>query len=154
MRVGWGFDAHRFGAEPPLRLCGVVVDDDRGLAATSDGDVAAHAVADALLGAAALGDLGMHFPGDESTGADSMNLLAQVVRMVADHGWEVAQVDLTIVAQDVRVAPHRAAMRRRLAEVLHTPIAEVSVKATTTDEMGWLGRAEGIGAAAVAVINR
>jgi len=155
MRVGFGFDAHRLGGPPPLLLAGVVADDERGLLGTSDADVVAHAVADALLGACALGDIGTHFPSDDpaSTGADSMELLGRVVAMLGHTGYEVASVDLTVVAEDVRVAPVREAMRERLAAVLRIDLVAVSVKATTTDGMGWLGRGEGVAAAAVATIR-
>jgi 2-C-methyl-D-erythritol 2,4-cyclodiphosphate synthase len=152
--VGWGFDAHRFGGDPPIVLAGIVVDPDRGLVATSDGDVAAHAVADALLGAAALADLGELFPSSDPRweGADSMSLLAEVVRLTGKEGWEVAHVDVTVVAQSVRVAPHREGMRRSLADVLGVAEEVVSVKATTTDHMGSIGRDEGVAAVAVVTV--
>jgi 2-C-methyl-D-erythritol 2,4-cyclodiphosphate synthase len=155
MRVGWGFDAHRFGGEPPLLLAGVVADESAGLAGTSDGDVAAHATADALLGAASLGDLGTHFPSDDPAwaGADSMDLLARVVAMLGRAGFAVASVDLTVIAEHLRVAAIRESMRERLAAVLEVGVDAVSVKATTTDGMGWLGRGEGMAAAAVATIR-
>jgi len=137
-----------------MRIGGVVVTDDRGLVATSDGDVALHAVADAILGAAALGDLGTHFPSSaaEWHDADSSVLLATVADMAADGGLAVHNIDVTIIAQTVRISPHRTAMRRRLSEILSVPIDRVSVKATTTDGMGYLGRDEGIAAAAVAIL--
>jgi 2-C-methyl-D-erythritol 2,4-cyclodiphosphate synthase len=147
-----GIDAHRFGGAPPIKLGGVVVDDSRGLEATSDGDIAAHALADALLGAAGLGDIGEHFPsGDPQwAGADSMVILEDVVRMVQAAGWQVLNADLTIIAQELRVAPHRSAIAASLTEVVG---ADVSVKATTTDGMGFVGRAEGLAALAVASIT-
>jgi 2-C-methyl-D-erythritol 2,4-cyclodiphosphate synthase len=131
-----------------------VADPDRGLLATSDGDVAAHAMADALLGAAALADLGELFPSSDPQweGAESMSLLAEVVRLAREQGWVSAHVDLTVVAQSVRVAPHRAAMRRSLAEVLGVAEEVVSVKATTTDHMGSIGRDEGVAAVAVVTV--
>lgn len=155
MRIGWGFDAHRIGQDGPMRIGGVVVVEDRGLVGTSDADVALHAVADAILGAAALGDLGSHFPSSDPAwhNADSSVLLSHVVGMAADSGFVVDQLDVTIIAQTVRVAPHREAMRRRLGEILSVPINQVSVKATTTDGMGYLGRDEGIAATAVAVLR-
>jgi 2-C-methyl-D-erythritol 2,4-cyclodiphosphate synthase len=155
MRVGFGFDAHRTGGEGPLKLAGVEVATDRGLIGTSDADVAVHALIDALLGAAALGDIGTYFPSSDPRwrGADSLDLLTDVVTTVASAGYRIGSVDLTIVAQNVRVAPHRETMRARLAETLGTPIDSVSVKATTTDALGFLGRDEGIGATAVAVIQ-
>lgn len=153
MRVGFGFDAHRFGGPGPLQLAGVIVAEDRGLEGTSDADVAAHAVADALLGAAVKGDLGGHFPSGDPTweGADSMHLLARVVVMVTDAGHAPRSVDLTVVAESVRIAPHRSDMRSRLASVLGIGVDAVSVKATSTDGMGSIGADEGIAALAVVV---
>ncbi|MDP3983607.1 MAG: 2-C-methyl-D-erythritol 2,4-cyclodiphosphate synthase [Acidimicrobiia bacterium] len=152
MRVGLGIDAHRFGGQPPIKLGGVVVDPDRGVEATSDGDVAAHALADALLGAAGLGDIGEHFPSSDPqwSGADSMVLLEDVVRLVQAAGWQVANADLTIVAEEVRISPHRREIASALSAVVG---AEVSVKATTTDGMGFIGRAEGLAAVAVAAVT-
>ncbi len=154
-RVGWGFDAHRFGGDPPVVLAGVDVSSTRGVLATSDGDVAAHAVIDALLGAVALGDLGSHFPSSEEEwhGANSMDLLARAAQMAADAGVRSESVDLTIIAQAERVAPHREAMRSNLASVLGLEIGAVSVKATTTDGMGFIGAGEGIAAVAVVVAS-
>ncbi|MEX1280604.1 MAG: 2-C-methyl-D-erythritol 2,4-cyclodiphosphate synthase [Acidimicrobiia bacterium] len=154
MRVGFGLDAHRLGGDPPIVLGGIVVDDTRGLEATSDGDVAVHALVDALLGAAALGDLGQHFPSSDPRwhGAASLELLAHTVGLLADRGWRAGNVDVTIVAQSVRVGPHREAMAARLAEVLGVDVGAVSVKATTTDGLGALGRGEGVAAHAVVTI--
>jgi 2-C-methyl-D-erythritol 2,4-cyclodiphosphate synthase len=150
IRVGWGFDAHRLGGSPPIRLAGVIVDSTLGVKATSDGDVAAHAVADAVLGAAALGDLGELFPSSDPRweGANSMDLLAQVVASSKDL-IELYFCDLTVVAEEVKVAPYRLDIRRALGEVLGLPVESVSVKATTTDGMGLTGRGEGIAAIAV-----
>jgi len=150
--TGWGFDAHRFGGDPPVLLAGVVADVARGLVGTSDADVVAHAVADAFLGAVALGDLGSLFPSDDPTlaGADSMELLARVVRRCVSLGFVVAHLDVTVIAQTVRVAPLREEMRRRLASVLGVDVSAVSVKATSTDGMGFTGRDEGVAAVAVA----
>lgn len=155
MRVGFGFDAHRTGGTGPLKLAGVEVAADTGLVGTSDADVAVHALVDALLGAAALGDIGMFFPSSDPRwrGADSLDLLATVVASVGDAGYRIGSVDVTIVAQSVRVAPHRELMRARLADVLGIAPAGVSIKATTTDGLGFLGRDEGIGATAVAVLE-
>ena len=154
MRTGFGIDVHALGGTPPLLLCGVVVDDARGLVGTSDADVAAHALCDALLGAAVLGDVGTHFPSgrDDFADADSMDLLARVVEMVVVEGLSVAHVDVTIIAQTVRVAPHRDAMIRNLAAVLGIDPSLVSVKATTTDGLGVIGRDEGVAAMAVATL--
>ncbi|MDE0137034.1 MAG: 2-C-methyl-D-erythritol 2,4-cyclodiphosphate synthase [bacterium] len=149
-RSGLGFDAHRFGGNPPLRLAGVVVDSRRGLMATSDGDVAAHAVIDALLGAAGKGDIGTHFPSSDPRwqDADSMEMLRSVVRSVASGGLAASNLDITIVAETVRVGPHRDEMENRLAAALGLARERVSVKATTTDGMGFTGRDEGVAALA------
>ena len=155
VRVGWGFDAHRFSADGRVLLVGIVADDSRGVEATSDGDVPAHAVADALLGAAALGDLGVLFPSEDPAweGADSMALLDEVMLRVMAAGYRVTSVDVTVIAQSVRVAPHREAMRSALSEHLGVETGRVSVKATTTDGMGFLGADEGLAAVAVAVLE-
>jgi 2-C-methyl-D-erythritol 2,4-cyclodiphosphate synthase len=152
--VGWGFDAHRFGGSGRTLLGGVEVDAVRGVEATSDGDVLAHATADALLGAAALGDLGALFPSSDARwrGADSMSLLSEVVARVAAAGFRVSSLDATVIAERVRVAPHRDAIRARLAAVLGAEAGAVSVKATTTDGLGFLGRDEGLAAVVVAVL--
>ena len=153
-RVGWGVDVHRFGESPPIILGGVTVDRERGVEATSDGDVVAHAVADALLGAARLGDLGSHFPSDDARwkGANSLELLGRVVEMAAEVGVTATFVDVTVVAQRVRVAPHREAIVANLARVLGVDEADVSVKATTTDGLGFVGRDEGLAAVAVVTV--
>ncbi len=154
MRIGWGFDAHRIGGDGPMLLGGVEVDPERGLLATSDGDVALHALADALLGAAALGDLGVLFPSSDARwrDADSRDLLARVVADVRQAGLVVSSVDVTVVAQTVRVTPHRDAMRATIASILGVEPSRVSVKATTTDGMGFIGRDEGVAATALAVL--
>jgi len=150
-RVGWGFDAHRLDGEPPLKLGGVIVSDTVGVSATSDGDVLAHAITDALLGACALGDLGEHFPSDDpaSKGADSMGLLRRAVAMAGDAGWTTAHVDATVVVESIRIAPHRAEIIACLGEVLSLSESAVSVKATSTDGLGFIGRGEGLAAIAV-----
>jgi 2-C-methyl-D-erythritol 2,4-cyclodiphosphate synthase len=155
MRVGHGFDAHRLGGGPPLVLGGVVVDEDHGLVATSDGDVAIHALIDALLGAAALGDLGTHFPSADPRweGSSSLDLLGRAVELLGERGLGVVNVDVTIIAQSIRVAPHREAMRSAIAGVLGVGVDAVSVKATTTDGLGFLGRDEGIAALATATVH-
>lgn len=155
MRVGQGFDAHRFGGAGPVVLCGVVVDQDRGVEATSDGDVAAHALVDALLGAAALEDIGSIAPPEaaESHGADSMMILRAAGERVRAAGFSILNVDVTVIAETVRVAPHRTAMRSNVAEALSLSIEAVSVKGTTTDGLGMLGRDEGIAAVAATVIG-
>lgn len=156
IRIGWGFDAHRFGGSGPIILAGVVVDPTRGIDATSDGDVIAHAVADALLGALALGDIGMHFPSSdpEMHGIDSMELLARVVRIIEDRAHLVGNVDVTVVAESVRIGPHRDEMRDQLAAAMRIDRSSVSVKATTTDAMGSIGRDEGIAVAAAVTLYR
>lgn len=155
MKVGWGFDVHRFGGDPPVRLAGIVADETRGLQGTSDADVVAHAVADALLGAAALGDLGEFFPSADPQwhGADSMDLLRIVVDRVHDSGLRAHQLDVTLVAESVRLAPVRDAVRGALAEALAVELPAVSVKATTTDGLGFLGREEGVAAVAVVICS-
>lgn len=151
IRVGWGFDVHPLNAHPPVILGGVVVDTTVGVDATSDGDAAAHAVCDALLGAAALGDLGQHFPSSDPrwAGASSLDLLGQVVEMVDEAGVRATFVDVTVVAQAVRVSPHREDIRAGLATTLKLDVDSVSVKATTTDGLGLVGRGEGLAAMAV-----
>jgi 2-C-methyl-D-erythritol 2,4-cyclodiphosphate synthase len=155
IRVGWGFDVHPLDGDPPLRLGGVVVSDTLGVSATSDGDVAAHAVADAVLGAAVLGDVGEHFPPDDpaSRAADSMELLRRVVELAEGAGWAVAHADVTVVVEEVRVAPHREAIRTGLAAALGADVGSVSVKATTTDGLGFLGRGEGLAVVAVVTMG-
>lgn len=154
VRVGAGFDAHRFGGEGPVLLGGVVADTDRGLAATSDGDVVAHALCDAMLGAGGLGDLGVLFPSSDPRfiNADSMELLAETVALVSRRGWRVGNADVTVVSQSVRIAPLREAMRMNLAAVLDVDVDAVSVKATTTDGMGAIGHDEGLAVSAVVML--
>jgi 2-C-methyl-D-erythritol 2,4-cyclodiphosphate synthase len=150
-RVGIGFDVHAFNSTPPIVLGGVVVDTERGVDATSDGDVVCHAVTDAVLGAANLGDMGMHFPSSDSRwhGADSTEMLRESVRMAADKSLSVLAVDVTVISQSVRIGPFRDAIRAGLAAAVGLDAERVSVKATTTDSIGALGRDEGIAAMAV-----
>lgn len=154
VRVGQGFDTHRFGEGDHVMLGGVRVPHDHGVVAHSDGDVVLHALADALLGAAALGDIGHFFPDDDErwAGADSAGLLAQVVREVAKAGWKPLNVDCTVVAERPRVAPHIPAMRERIAALLGIGPDAVSVKATTVERMGFIGRGEGLAAFAMALL--
>lgn len=158
MRIGSGLDVHPFdeGAARPLVIAGVEVPDGPPLAGHSDADVAAHAVTDALLGALALGDLGSWFGVDDPAvaGADSMGLLGTVVERLLSDGWDVGNLDLTVVAQRPRLAAFRGAMRERLADVLQVPVDVVSVKFTTTDRLGPLGRGEGIAAWASVLVVR
>jgi 2-C-methyl-D-erythritol 2,4-cyclodiphosphate synthase len=154
-RVGLGFDVHPFSDDPhrPLVLGGVMLDGGPGLAGHSDADVVAHAVADALLGPAGLGDLGSLFPDTDPAwqGADSLRLLAAVVQQVREAGWSVSNVDCAVVAEAPRLAPHREEMQRRLSEVVGAP---VTVKPKRAEGLGALGRREGIACHAVALIER
>ncbi|MBI1731609.1 MAG: 2-C-methyl-D-erythritol 2,4-cyclodiphosphate synthase [Gammaproteobacteria bacterium] len=154
MRIGHGYDAHRFEAGRPLILGGVRVPHDRGLAAHSDGDAVIHALCDALLGAAALGDIGAHFPDTDVTlrNIDSRVLLRRVVELLLQQGWRVGNADITIVAQAPRLAAHIPEMRKVLAGDLQTDAGNVSIKATTTERMGFVGREEGLAAYAVALL--
>lgn len=153
MRVGQGFDVHRFTDDPnrPLVLGGVVFDGERGLEGHSDADPVAHAVADALLGAAGLGDIGSWFPDDDpaGAGADSMGLLAEVVAGVRAEGWTVANVDCTVVCEAPKLAPRRAELQDRLSLVVGAP---VSVKGKRAEALGALGRREGIACLAVSLL--
>lgn len=154
MRIGHGYDAHRFAVGRALVLGGVHIDHPLGLAAHSDGDVIVHAVCDALLGAAGLGDIGRHFPDSspEFAGVDSRVLLRRVVALLEGQGLALGNLDVTVVAQAPRLAPHVHAMREHLAADLHADPARVNVKATTTEGMGFTGRAEGIAVHAVALL--
>jgi 2-C-methyl-D-erythritol 4-phosphate cytidylyltransferase/2-C-methyl-D-erythritol 2,4-cyclodiphosphate synthase len=153
-RFGIGFDSHRFAAGRPLRLAGVTVPHTHGLVGHSDGDVALHAVVDALLGAAALGDIGSHFPDDDPRwkGADSGQFARQVVEMLRRSGFSVQQVDVTILAERPKLAPQIEPMRAATAKVLGLEVGAVSIKAKTNEGMGWVGRGEGIAAMAVATV--
>lgn len=155
MRIGQGFDAHAFKPGGRLVLGGVEIPHARGLEAHSDGDVVLHALCDALLGAAGLGDIGGHFPPDDPAyrNIDSRILLRRVVEMVTGAGLRVANVDITIVAQEPRMAPHAAAMRENIRADLGVPSARVNIKATTTERMGFTGRGEGIAVFAIALLQ-
>jgi len=154
IRVGHGFDAHRFGAARALRLGGVEVAHHCGLVAHSDGDVVLHALCDALLGAAGLGDIGRHFPDTDAAyaGIDSRILLARVADAVRERGLAPVNADLTVIAQVPRLAAHVEAMRACIAGALALAPQAVNVKATTTERMGWIGREEGIAAHAVVLL--
>lgn len=156
LRVGTGFDAHALVAGVPLVLGGVELPYPRGLAGHSDGDVLAHALIDALLGAAGLGDIGSLFPsGDpEWEGASSLDLLARAYADVRAAGWELANADVVLVGEEPRLAPHRSEMRSRLAGALEVEPERVAVRATTTDGLGFTGRGEGLAAQAVALLRR
>ena len=154
MRIGSGYDVHRFGSGDSVRLGGVTIPYERGLVAHSDGDVLLHALMDALLGAAALGDIGRHFPPDDVryAGADSRGLLREVARLVAARGFGVANCDLTLIAEAPRIAAHREAMAANIAADLGIDLGRVNVKATTAEGLGALGRAEGIAAQATVLL--
>ncbi len=155
MRIGHGYDVHRFGPGDALVLGGVTIPHDRGLVAHSDGDVLVHAVCDALLGALGQGDIGQHFPDTDAANAaiDSRVLLSRVMQMVQEAGWIVANLDATLVAQAPRMAPHIDRMRDNLAADLSVATAQVNVKATTTEGLGFTGREEGIAAHAVVLLQ-
>jgi 2-C-methyl-D-erythritol 2,4-cyclodiphosphate synthase len=154
-RIGLGVDAHAFGEGVPLVLGGVAVDHPRGLVGHSDGDVVAHALTDALLGAAGLADIGALFPSDDERhrGADSLALLAEAYGHVVAAGFALVNADCVVIGQEPRIAPHRSAMRSRLAAALGVPPETVNVRATTTDGLGFTGRGEGLAAQAVALLR-
>lgn len=156
LRIGLGIDAHAFGDGIPLVLGGVVIDHPRGLVGHSDGDVVAHALTDALLGAAGLADIGALFPSDDERyrGADSLELLADAYARVREAGFALVSADCVLVGQEPRIAPHRDEMRRRLAAALAVELSLVNVRATTTDRLGFTGRGEGLAAEAVALVRR
>lgn len=156
LRIGHGYDVHRLVEGRPLILGGVTVPYERGLLGHSDADVLAHAVMDALLGAAALGDIGKLFPDSDAAyaGTDSIALLERVTALLREHGWQVGNVDATVVAQTPKLAPYILEMRRRLAETMGLDEDCVSVKATTEERLGFTGSGEGMAAHAVALIER
>lgn len=156
LRVGHGYDVHRLVEGRALILGGVTVPFDRGLLGHSDADVLTHAVMDALLGAAALGDIGKLFPDSDAAyaGADSIALLERVTALLREHGWQVGNVDATVVAQAPKLAPYIPDMRRRLAEAMGLDVDCVSVKATTEERLGFTGSGAGMAAHAVALIER
>lgn len=155
IRVGIGYDSHRLAAGRPLRLGGVTVPHTHGLAGHSDGDAAVHAVVDALLGCAALGDIGQHFKDDDPRwkGLDSTVFLKGVREILANHALEPVQVDVTILCERPKIATHIAAMREATAKALGLDAGSVSYKAKTNEGMGWVGKGEGIGAIAVATVR-
>lgn len=156
IRIGNGYDVHALAPELPLWLGGVLIESPLGCIAHSDGDVAIHALCDALLGALALGDIGKHFPdtSDEFAGIDSKILLGRVMALVRTEGWEVANVDITIAMQKPKLAPYILAMRECMATVMGVSVGQVSVKATTTEKLGFVGRSEGCEVYAVALLKR
>lgn len=153
-RIGCGYDVHKLVEDRKLIICGVDVPYEKGLLGHSDADVALHALMDALLGAAAMGDIGKHFPDTDERfkGADSMQLTLHVKKLLHEEGWQVNNVDVTIIAQHPKLAGYIAAMRTNVAKVLDVAESVVNVKATTTEKLGFTGRGEGIAAEAVASI--
>ena len=156
MRIGFGYDVHAFSPNRELWLGGVRVPSDKGLLGHSDADVLIHALCDALLGAAAMRDIGYHFPdtkGNEYEGIDSKILLRRVMQMLRDKGYELGNCDCTVCAQTPKLSPYIEAMRTCLGEVMEVDVSQVSVKATTTEHLGFVGREEGIAAFATVLIN-
>lgn len=158
IRVGQGFDVHRFALPEegrPLVLMGLNIPHDRGLAGHSDADVMVHALMDALLGAAGLGDIGQHFPDTDAAykGADSTVLLARVMTDLQARGWRVGNADVLLIGERPKIGPHREAMRARIAPLLGIPLESLNVKATTTEKLGFTGRGEGLAAQAVVLLE-
>lgn len=157
MRIGFGYDVHQFTPDRPLWLGGIVVPSEQGLLGHSDADVAIHALCDALLGAAAMRDIGYHFPdtkGNEYEGIDSKILLRRVMNMLREEGYELVNCDITICAQAPKLNPHIPAMVECLAEVMSVELSCINIKATTTEHLGFVGREEGMAAYAVALIEK
>lgn len=155
IRIGQGIDVHAFTAGDHLMICGVKIPFNQAFKAHSDGDVALHALCDALLGAAGLGDIGHHFPDTDPQwkGADSAKLLQSVLESVHAAGWQPSNCDLTVIAEAPKLAPYIQAMRERVAELLKLPVDAVNIKATTSEKLGFTGRGEGIAANAVCLLN-
>ncbi|MEX0935859.1 MAG: 2-C-methyl-D-erythritol 2,4-cyclodiphosphate synthase [Gemmatimonadota bacterium] len=156
MRIGYGYDSHRFDPDRRCMLVGVEIPDTPGLHGFSDGDAIAHAITDAVLGAAALGDIGTHFPSGDETwrNADSIDLLGRAVALVRDAGYAVGNVDVTVVCERPLIGPFAAEMRRSLSRALEVDPGDVSVKGKTNETMGWEGRREGLAVHAVALLVR
>ena len=154
MRIGHGFDVHKFGSDKPLILGGVTVPYETGLIAHSDGDVVLHAISDAILGAMALGDIGKHFPDTDAqfAGADSRVLLRHWYELALQKGYCIGNLDVTVIAQAPKMAPHIDAIRQCLAVDLNTSIEDINVKATTTEKLGFTGRKEGIAVESVVLM--
>jgi len=155
VRVGFGYDSHRFDADRPLVLGGVAIAGHAGLAGHSDGDAVAHAVIDALLGAVGAGSIGAHFPPSDPrwAGADSMDLLARALHILERRNYQVVNVDVTVICESPRIEPESAAMRSRLGEILGIGPDNVSVKGKTNEGMGWIGAGEGLAAHAVVLVD-
>ena len=156
MRIGHGYDVHRFGDGDHIVIGGVTIPHDRGLVAHSDGDVLIHALCDAVLGALGLGDIGRHFPDDDPAfaGIDSRLLLRRVVTQAAERGYHLGNADVTLIAQAPKMAPHIEAMRANLAADCGCPHTDINIKATTTEKLGFAGRREGIACHAVVLLQR
>ncbi|WP_435277260.1 2-C-methyl-D-erythritol 2,4-cyclodiphosphate synthase [Psychrobium sp. nBUS_13] len=154
IRIGHGYDVHKFGGQGPVIIGGVTIEHSEGLIAHSDGDVALHALCDALLGACAMGDIGHHFPDtdDEYKGVDSRHLLRHVYGLVKAQGYQLGNLDITIAAQAPKMAPHIESMRQAIASDLDAEISQINVKATTTEKLGFVGRKEGIATDAVVLL--
>ncbi|HYK86523.1 MAG TPA: 2-C-methyl-D-erythritol 2,4-cyclodiphosphate synthase [Ktedonobacteraceae bacterium] len=155
MRIGFGYDVHAFTSNRPLILGGVLIPFEFGLSGHSDADAVIHAIVDALLGAAALGDIGSHFPSNDLRWKDqpSAVFLDYTYNLLCQHSWKISNIDATIVAERPKIAPHTPAMRTHIAEHLHLDSTQVSIKATTTDGLGFAGRREGIACYAVALLE-
>ncbi len=155
MRIGFGYDSHRFEEGRPLILGGVTIPDHAGLSGHSDGDAIAHAIIDAVLGAAAAGNVGSHFPpsDDEWKDADSMELLHRAMKILESRDFVVANVDVTVICETPKIGPHSDAMRQRLAQVMSVPSSAISIKGKTNEGMGWIGAGEGLAVHAVALIE-
>ncbi len=155
MRIGQGYDVHRLVHGRPLIIGGVTIPHDRGLDGHSDADVLLHAICDALLGAAALGDIGKHFPDTDAAykGADSRELLRHCYQLLFDKGFLLGNLDATVIAQQPKLAPHVESMRKNIADDLNTAVANVNIKATTTEKLGFCGKEEGIAAQAVVLLQ-
>lgn len=156
MRIGHGFDVHKFGGEGPIVLAGINIEHEQGFIAHSDGDVAIHALCDAILGALALGDIGNHFPDtdDSYKNISSRKLLRHVVQLMLSKGYQLGNADITICAQAPKIAPHLLLMRTCLAEDLMSSIEQINVKATTTEKLGYVGRKEGVAVHAVVLLEQ
>lgn len=154
IRIGQGYDVHAFGQGDHIMLAGVRVPHSRGVLAHSDGDVALHALCDAMLGALALGDIGVHFPpsDDRWKGADSSRFVSHCNELLRERGWQVGNVDITVICERPKVGPHALAMREKVAQLLQIDLDRVSIKATTSEKLGFTGREEGIAAQAVALL--
>ncbi len=156
IRIGHGFDVHAFSKERKLILCGVEIEHDKGLLGHSDADVATHAIMDALLGAAAKGDIGKHFPDNDEAyhGADSLKLMKRVMEIISEDGYLVSNIDVTIIAQRPKLAPYIENMAENISRVAKVDKTQVNIKATTTEKLGFTGREEGIAAEAVCILTK